>query len=156
MIKLYTAGFQNWTLSVWGGIKGQHIECNKIVFRGKYLSRELYSVFAEIDLLIVPSIWNETFSLITLEAFSFGVPVMVSNTVGAKDIVREYDDFFIFKTESELKEKLEIILKDASSLSNYNKKIVNNSWKYSMEIHTEQIRNLYRDILFPQQSINNP
>ena len=39
------------------------------------------------DLLVAPSIWYETFGFTVLEALSYGVPVIVSDHVGAKDIV---------------------------------------------------------------------
>ena len=66
------------------------------------------------DMLIVPSLCYETFGLVVLEALSFGVPVMVSATVGAKDIVKTYDERFIFHTPDELNSKLKWILSDES------------------------------------------
>ena len=49
------------------------------------IKRWISKSFKQMDLLIVPSIWKETFSLITLEALSYGIPVLISNNVGAKD-----------------------------------------------------------------------
>ena len=56
---------------------------------GKYKTQELEKVFDDTDVLICPSIWNETFGYTVLEALSFGVPVVISDTVGAKDILNE-------------------------------------------------------------------
>ncbi len=53
----------------------------------RYASSELESVFAHADLLIIPSIWQETFGYGVLEALSYGVPVLISGNVGAKDIL---------------------------------------------------------------------
>ena len=44
------------------------------------------------DLLIVPSLGLETFGMVVLEAFSFGVPVLMSEHVGAKMLVEEMDN----------------------------------------------------------------
>lgn len=52
-----------------------------------YHYEDLENVFAQTDLLIAPSIWYETFGYTVLEALSYGVPVLVSDTVGAKDII---------------------------------------------------------------------
>lgn len=52
-----------------------------------YTYDSLENVFAETDVLLAPSIWYETFGFTVLEALSYGVPVIVSNHVGAKDIV---------------------------------------------------------------------
>lgn len=54
---------------------------------GRYAYSDLESIFEETDILIAPSIWYETFGYIVLEALSFGVPVVVSENVGAKDII---------------------------------------------------------------------
>ena len=55
---------------------------------GEYDSSELYQIFENTDLLIVPSIWYETYGYTVLEAISHGVPVVVTENVGAKDIVK--------------------------------------------------------------------
>ena len=50
---------------------------------------ELEAVFDHTDLLIMPSIRKETFGYGVLEALSFGVPVLISENVGAKEILAE-------------------------------------------------------------------
>lgn len=55
----------------------------------RYTSSELEAVFEHTDLLIMPSIWQETFGYGVLEALSYGVPVLISGNVGAKDILAE-------------------------------------------------------------------
>ena len=51
--------------------------------------KDLEEIFDNTDILIAPSIWYETFGFTVLEALSFGVPVMISGTVGAKDILAD-------------------------------------------------------------------
>lgn len=53
----------------------------------RYSYDELTMIFENTDVLITPSIWYETFGFTVLEAMSFGVPVIVSGNVGAKDII---------------------------------------------------------------------
>lgn len=53
----------------------------------RYNYAELEQIFDQTDVLIVPSVWYETFGYTVLEALSFGVPVIITNTVGAKDIL---------------------------------------------------------------------
>lgn len=54
---------------------------------GRYSSSDLKGVFSETDVLVAPSVWYETFGYTVLEALSFGVPVIITDTVGAKDII---------------------------------------------------------------------
>lgn len=58
-----------------------------IKVHNRYTYNDLEKIFDETDVLVVPSIWYETFGYTVLEALSYGVPVIISGTVGAKDIL---------------------------------------------------------------------
>lgn len=134
-----------WQLDIWGGKKGK--EKNSLVYyRGKFDSCSVADVYDGMDVLVVPSIWKETFGFVVLEALSYGVPVIVSDNVGAKDIIRQYDERFIFTSESELLLLLNKIIDDRSLLVNFNEKILNGEWKHLMQEHTEEILGLYKTI----------
>lgn len=55
----------------------------------RYSYKDLERIFNETDVLVAPSVWNETFGYTVLEALSYGVPVVISGNVGAKDIVSD-------------------------------------------------------------------
>lgn len=55
----------------------------------RYSYTELKKIFDETDVLVAPSIWYETFGFTVLEALSYGVPVIISGNVGAKDILAQ-------------------------------------------------------------------
>ena len=55
--------------------------------KGRFSPSELDNVYGEIDILIVPSKWKESFGLVVLEALSYNVEVYVSENVGAKDLL---------------------------------------------------------------------
>ena len=67
---------ESWTLSVWGGGIGKHRSL-PVYYKGKFDASTVADVYDAMDVLIVPSIWKETFSLVTLEALSYGVPVKI-------------------------------------------------------------------------------
>lgn len=48
---------------------------------------QLPEILADTDVLVAPSVWYETFGFTVLEALSYGVPVIVTEHMGAKDIV---------------------------------------------------------------------
>lgn len=60
-----------------------------IITHERYNYSQLEEIFDNTDALVTPSIWYETFGYTVLESLSFGVPVIISDTVGAKDIVPE-------------------------------------------------------------------
>ena len=83
-----------------------------------YTYTQLEKIFDNADLLVVPSLYHETFGFNVLEALSYGVPVLVSRYVGAKDLVSAnfiYDD---------LQERVLEIIKDRKILVTENRQLV--------------------------------
>ncbi|MCH4123826.1 MAG: glycosyltransferase [Levilactobacillus sp.] len=101
-----------------------------LVQHGKYNIRRIEHVYDFIDVLVVPSLWKETFGLIVLEGLAFGVPVLVSDNVGAKDLLPKEN---VFSTEEELCS----ILENNSYRVNYNYKIK------TLDEHVKEIKGLY-------------
>lgn len=73
---------------------------------GTYKKSDIKSVFDSMDLLVIPSIWKETFGFIVLEALSFNVPVLVSENVGSKDLLKEYPNNIFKINLNDLTQKL--------------------------------------------------
>ena len=127
-----------WRLDVWGGRIGRETSL-PIYYRGKFNSRNISQVYAEMDLLVVPSIWQETFSLATLEALSYGVPVLVSKNVGAKDLVEDYNAAFVYNTAEELNKVIESLISDKTPLQNFNQAIRTKLWAHNMIAHAKNV-----------------
>ena len=58
-----------------------------IVHENGYKYDELPLMMKNADVVVAPSICYETFGFTVIEALSYGVPVIVSNHMGARDIV---------------------------------------------------------------------
>ena len=126
-------------LSVYGGRTGADEELKNVEYKGRFSSIQMGTVYDSMDLLVVPSIWCETFSLTTIEGLQFGVPVLVSNKVGAKDIVKQYAPQFVFETADDLYQTLKRLVENRSELEGYNKNIVEATWQWSMKQHAKDI-----------------
>jgi glycosyltransferase involved in cell wall biosynthesis len=153
LIKLSNNGINNWELNVWGnGKTTEDHDCEQIQYRGTYNYTNLKEIF-EMDLLIVPSIWKETFSLTTLEAISYGVPVLVTSNVGARDLVLKYNDEFVIQPNKEsLYEILNKILHNANLLKEYNKQIIEKPFHYTMKEHEATLRREYKKLINDENS----
>lgn len=66
----------------------------------RYDYSQLEKIMDESDILVAPSMWNETFGFTVLEALSYGVPVVVSDSVGAKDLVQDNINGFIINEKN--------------------------------------------------------
>ena len=82
---LWNAGRRDFQLTVYGNV--HDVPAYMRVAGEQYERSELKHIMENTDVLLAPSIWYETFGFTVLEALSFGVPVIVSDRVGAKDIV---------------------------------------------------------------------
>ena len=134
-----------WELSVWGCHVGKEKHL-PVFYKGKFNGTTIMNVYNSMDVLVVPSIWKETFSLVTLEALSYGVPVIVSSNVGAKDIVKLYDEKFVFNNFEELKFLLEGLVNSKVLLKKFHKKVLEAEWCYSLNKHAQDIIDrIYKD-----------
>jgi glycosyltransferase involved in cell wall biosynthesis len=68
----------------------------EIEFRGTYPHSASAQVFAEIDVLVVPSLWND-FPLIISEAFATQTPVIASDFGGMAEFIQNEVDGLLFK-----------------------------------------------------------
>ncbi len=134
------------SLAVYGGRIGVDEHLPNVYYKGRFGVEMQETVYDDMDLLVVPSIWNETFSLVTIEALSYGTCVLVSNMVGAKDIIKQYDSQFIYDTEESLFSILRLLIDDKDILINYNNRIVSMDWKWSIRCHSAEMVGFYSDI----------
>jgi glycosyltransferase involved in cell wall biosynthesis len=79
---------------------------------------EIGAFFAGIDLLVVPSRFQESFSLVLHEAFAARVPVVASNTGALPEVVAEGANGALFRAGSrrDLRGKLRDLLEDPGAL----------------------------------------
>lgn len=141
---LNDAGYMDkFCLYVYGGRTGVDEHLKNVEYRGRFSSSQMYSIYDSMDLLIVPSICYETFGFTTIEAIQFGVPALVSNKVGSKDIVESYAPHFIFNNEAELFSILLRLLENRKELIDYNRAIVTSPWNWSLEEHSSEIVNTF-------------
>lgn len=88
----------------------------KVVENG-FTQSDLPEIMSNTDVLVATSIWYETFGFTVLEALSFGIPVIVSDHVGAKDIVGNAGIIVKAGDISELKNVIEALINDPDNLS---------------------------------------
>lgn len=71
---------------------------SRVEFRGRFDNERLSEVYAEIDVLVVPSVWYENSPITIHEAFLTRTPVVASDIGGMAEFVRDGVDGLHFRT----------------------------------------------------------
>ena len=143
---LYKDGYYNFRLLTYSGYTcGVDPDCPLIEYQPPYKYSQISEIMYNLDCVIIPSKCYETFSLVALEALAHGRPVIVSDHVGAKDIVKRYNSDMVFTTPQSLKSLLKKILDDPTIIVNYNNVICTGNWIYSLDKHTKEIIAFYNE-----------
>lgn len=146
--KMYQMGMTEFECHVY--FNTQDINYPYICHHEPYDETEKEKVFRNMDVLAVPSLWNETFGMVVLEALSFGVPVIVSSHVGAKELLEEKHGMGmvidIDQNKDGLRDALEQIYRDRNLLAQMNRAICEWNHEWDFEGHVAEILNLYAQL----------
>jgi glycosyltransferase involved in cell wall biosynthesis len=146
-------GIDQADLSIWGGAPGylgteyrDVLGQPNVRFPGRIDDSEKAALFAGIDALVVPSIWFEIGPLVILEALSSGVPVITSDIVGMKELVRDGETGFQFRAGSAvaLRRLLLSCIEKPSRLRSLTPSALDVT---SIEDYTQSLLSLYRRLV---------
>lgn len=62
-----------------------------------YVNPEVF--LSEVDVLVAPSLWNESFGMVVIEAYAHGMPVIASDRGGLSELVEEGNTGFLVDPE---------------------------------------------------------
>ncbi len=118
----------------------------RAIFRGLYRNENMAEILSEVDVAIVPSLWEETFGLVVREAFLTNTPVIASRIGALEEAVEDGVDGYLVETGSEdsLQQKLQLIISDPQNLPRLKKGI-----KPVKDIsqQTSEIESIYEKVL---------
>jgi len=112
-----------------------------IVFKGYAKTKDIYTT---IDILIVPSLWNEPFGRIVPEANSYEIPVLVSNRGGLPELVINGKNGYVFNPNNtnDFNEKLNLIQELYSS-----ENMIFDSKTFKENYIVQQYVEFYKDVI---------
>ena len=96
-----------------------------LIAHDNYNPGDLEEIFKKTDILVAPSIWYETFGFTVLEAISYGVPAIISENVGAKDVVGKAAIIVNANDYIDLKDKISFCIHNYEKLTQMNKETFN-------------------------------
>lgn len=112
---------------------------SRFISHGVISNKKLKEELAKLDIIIVPSLWHETFGYVVLEALLEGVPCLVSSSVGAKDLI---PNNWVFKNRIDLEGMLRKIFNSPNRIINrMNKSVLDLNIIYDLQLHAQFIQN---------------
>lgn len=114
---------------------------NQPQFNPKHIAQ----VFSGMDLLIVPSLWKETFGMVVIEALSYAVPVVISENVGAKMFIEQLPGSGIIFSlkEGALATELIKLYDQRELLVEMHQNIISSSFNFNFHEHVDAITSQY-------------
>lgn len=116
---------------------------DKIRFTGYIDNKELYKIHNISDIAVVPSMWEELFGLVVVEAMSSGLPLVVTKSGGIPEIVDQNCAFILEKNEEligNMTQKLDYLIEHHEERIKMGNAGKERSKKFGME---QYMRNFY-------------
>jgi glycosyltransferase involved in cell wall biosynthesis len=120
--------------------------------------KELLSEYGKHEILLFPSIWEEPFSGVLIEAMSQGLPIVATNTGGTPELItHEWNGLLVRPNDS--KEMAEAVYKLIQNPS-LARKIANNgidliSKRYNIKDITTRIENYLMDVVLKERYLKS-
>lgn len=119
-------------------------------FHGWKAEAEVVELIARARALIIPSVWRETFALNVIVAMSMGIPVLLADTVGAKEFFVEGKSGLTFRAGDieDLRAKLKLLNND-SVVDTLSRGGYDAIWKNppTIEWHCDRLLDLYESLV---------
>ena len=120
-----------------------------IILHGHMNYDDLFKVYSNASVFVLPSICMESFGLVILEAMSFGIPVITTRLGGQAELIKDgYNGYLVdFRNPHEIAEKIIDILNNRELQANLSANALITHKKYSINCHLDTLQNLYTNIL---------
>lgn len=134
LIKAFQSLAQHAHLKIWGHKDAQSTMAlmqmaassgHTITFEGAYKNEELATrIFAEVDCIIVPSVWGENSPLVIHEAQACRIPVITADFGGMKEYVSHQVNGLLFRHRDyhSLAEQMEWAIRNPEAMNRYGKR----------------------------------
>jgi glycosyltransferase involved in cell wall biosynthesis len=118
-----------------------------IRYHGPYRRNELQSILDDLDVLVVPSLCEETLGLVAMEGLAAGVPVLAARIGGLPDIVHDGVNGLLFRPGdvAALGERIRFLLEEPGRIVELSRGT--RGTVASMEAHSETLLELYHGLL---------
>ena len=122
---------------------------NRITFAGFLNESEVNLLLKKCDVLVCPSLWNEPFGRVILDAYENGLPIIASRIGALPEIVRDKETGILVEPGSsvELQKAMDYYLEKKNFLEYCRNNLPNQLEKFSLERQIRLFENIYKQVL---------
>lgn len=113
-----------------------------VIFYDGYTHETLEEILAQVDLGIVPVLWEDNLPQIAIEMVSMGVPVLCSHLGGAKELTKSRHFCFQSGNKKDFEEKLQYIMEHPQVLHEY---FSQSQALTTMKEHVRSLQKIYKE-----------
>jgi len=122
---------------------------NRIKFYGNLSSQTLRTLYRQVDVTVVPSLWPEVLGIVILESLACATPVIASSIGGMTEIIKDRYNGLLFEPGNA--DGLQCLLKLMASNPKLTRRMRSNalrsSNKFLMENHIYKLMDFYENLL---------
>ena len=112
---------------------------------GVFASEQVFAVLAELDVLVVPSLWRENAPLVVLQALASGLPLLLSDVEGMADQVQPGVNALLFPPGDH--RALAVLIHDLEADPERLAALVNRGGRpRTIAVYTDQLEQLYAQL----------
>ncbi|MDQ8736999.1 glycosyltransferase family 4 protein [Paenibacillus sp. LHD-38] len=120
----------------------------RIVFTGKVKPKEARELMAQVDVTVVPSIWEEPFGRVIIESYQVGTLVYASAVGGIPDVVLNRSHLFAPGSSGAIQDKLkEYYSFSAEEKRTIQRQCLEHSRNFTKQSQLERYSELYKSVL---------
>jgi len=154
LLETFSSMQSNANLIILGKAKNKNSEENlRLKFSAKNIKflgfLNISEFMSKIDVLIMPSLWNEPFGRVIIEAYSYGVPVIGSNGGGIPELIEDGKTGFIFDPDKngDLESKITLFIDNPELIFSMSENCIYKAKQYSAEEIAIKYIGLYKNLL---------
>jgi len=118
-----------------------------ILFKG--WESDIAKIYRDMDVLIVPSLWNEAFGRVVIEAFSFGIPVICSNKGGLPELIEHGITGWVYDSDNaaQLRKTVEYVINKPQIVSQMSSVCIEQAGRFAVDAITEKYIEVFSKVL---------
>lgn len=141
--KLYIAGkgdLQNYVIE-------ETKKDNRIEFVGFLNEQQVSQLLQSADVLLCPSLWEEPFGRVVLDAYKNAMPVICSNMGALPELVEDGQTGFVVEARNleQIKDRMTYYIKDKKRIIRHAENGVNQLEKYTIEHQLVEFEKIYKE-----------